>query len=140
LHGKTIETGRVTESKLLRKGEQIDTWYAAKTHDFRSLIQALMDPRWVWRVLPCSVHDITAARELVLAALAPYVNDLTIPPDGGYESGGHAVHTPVKRPRGGAGSTWRPERTTASCERCGVWANAAPPSWSHVGKHSTASP
>jgi hypothetical protein len=69
------------------------------------VIQALMDPRgvprWVSQVLPGSVHDITAARELVLAALGPYAKDLPVLADGGYEGAGHGVLTPVKAPNSG---------------------------------------
>ena len=105
LDGKVIDTDRVTEPKLSRKGKQIDAWYAGKTHDFGGLIQALMNPRgiplWVSEVMPGSVHDLTAARELVLAILAPYVNDLPVLADGGYEGAGHGVLVPVKTPKGG---------------------------------------
>ena len=105
LDGKVIDTDRVTEPKLSRKGKEIDAWYAGKTHDFGGLIQALMNPRgiplWVSEVLPGSVHDLTAARELVLAILAPYVNDLPVLDDGGYEGAGHGVLVPVKKPKGG---------------------------------------
>lgn len=105
LDGKVIDTDRVTEPKLSRKGKEIDAWYAGKTHDFGGLIQALMNPRgiplWVSEVLPGSVHDLTAARELVLAILAPYVNDLPVLADGGYEGAGHGVLVPVKKPKGG---------------------------------------
>jgi hypothetical protein len=105
LDGKVIDTDRVTEPKLSRKGKEIDAWYAGKTHDFGGLIQALMDPRgiprWVSTVRPGSVHDITAARDLVLAALAPYTGDLAILADGGYEGAGHGVRTPVKKPNNG---------------------------------------
>lgn len=105
LDGKVIDTDRVTEPKLSRKGKQIDAWYAGKTHDFGGLVQALMNPRgiplWVSEVMPGSVHDITAARALVLAILAPYVNDMPVLADGGYEGAGHGVLTPVKKPKDG---------------------------------------
>lgn len=105
LDGKVVECDRVRETKLSRKGREIDAWYSGKTHDFGGLIQALMDPRgiprWVSEVLPGSVHDITAARELVLAALGPYTGDLPILADGGYEGVGHGVYTPVKQRKDG---------------------------------------
>lgn len=105
LDGKVVDTDRVTEPKLSRKGKEIDAWYAGKTHDFGGLIQALMSPRgvplWVSEVMPGSVHDITAARKLVLAVLAPYVNDLPVLADGGYEGAGHGVLVPVKKPKDG---------------------------------------
>ncbi len=105
LDGKVVDTDRVTEPKLSRKGKEIDAWYAGKTHDFGGLIQALMNPRgiplWVSEVMPGSVHDITAARALVLAILSPYVGDLPVLADGGYEGAGHGVLVPVKKPKGG---------------------------------------
>ena len=105
LDGKVIDTDRVTEPKLSRKGKEIDAWYAGKTHDFGGLIQALMNPRgiplWVPEVMPGSVHDITAARTLVLAILAPYANDMPVLADGGYEGAGHGVLVPVKKPKDG---------------------------------------
>jgi hypothetical protein len=105
LDGKVVECDRVHEPKTSRKGEQIDAWYSGKTHDFGGLIQALMDPkgipRWVSEVLPGSTHDITAARELVLAILGAYTNDLPVLADGGYEGAGHGVYTPVKAPKDG---------------------------------------
>lgn len=105
LDGKVIDTDRVTEPKLSRKGKEIDAWYAGKTHDFGGLIQALMNPKgiplWVSEVMPGSVHDITAARALVLTILAPYVNDMPVLADGGYEGAGHGVLVPVKTPKGG---------------------------------------
>jgi hypothetical protein len=52
-------------------------------------------------VLPGSVHDITAARELVLAALAPYLGHLPVLADCGYQGAGKGIHTPVKQPKGG---------------------------------------
>ena len=105
LDGKIVHSDRVTEPKLSRKGKEIDAWYSGKTHDFGGLIQALMDPRgvprWVSDVLPGSVHDITAARELVLAALGPYTKDLPILADAGYEGAGHGVYVPVKQRKDG---------------------------------------
>lgn len=105
LDGKTVDCDRVHETKTSRKGKDIDAWYSGKTHDFGGLVQALMTPTgiplWVSEVLPGSVHDITAARELVLAALAPYRNQLPVLADGGYEGAGHGVLTPVKRPKDG---------------------------------------
>jgi hypothetical protein len=105
LDGKTVACDRVRETKTSRKGKQIDAWYSGKTHDFGGLIQALMDPAgiplWISEVLPGSVHDITAAREQVLAVLAPYLNELPVLADGGYEGAGHGVHTPVKQSKDG---------------------------------------
>ena len=43
----------------------------------------------------------TAARELVLPEARPYLNDLPILADSGYEGAGAGVHVPVKKPRRG---------------------------------------
>jgi len=56
---------------------------------------------WVSPVLPGGVHDITAAREHVLAILRPYLNDLPVMADSGYEGAGCGVHVPVRKPPGG---------------------------------------
>ena len=58
-------------------------------------------PLWISEVRPGSVHDITAARDLVLAILAPYLQDLPVLADSGYEGAGHGVYTPVKKPKDG---------------------------------------
>lgn len=104
LDGKTVATDRThAQKKTSRKGQEIDAWYSGKTHDFGGLIQALMNPRgiplWVSPVLPGSVHDITAARHLVLAALGPYLPDMPCLADGGYEGAGCGVKVPVKTPK-----------------------------------------
>jgi hypothetical protein len=105
LDGTTIGCDRVREIKTSRKGKEIDAWYSGKTHDFGGLLQALMAPDgvplWISEVRPGSVHDITATRELVLAALAPYLRGLPVLADGGYDGAGHGVYTPVKRPKDG---------------------------------------
>jgi len=105
LDGKVVDSDRVTETKISRKGREIDTWYSGKTHDFGGLIQALIAPDgiplWVSEVRPGSVHDITAARELVLSILSPYLGQMPVLADGGYEGAGHGVYTPVKKPTDG---------------------------------------
>ena len=58
-------------------------------------------PLWVSAVLPGGVHDITAAREHVLAVLRPFLKDLPVLADSGYEGAGCGVHVPVKQPAGG---------------------------------------
>jgi IS5 family transposase len=59
-------------------------------------------PLWVSPVLPGGAHDITAAREHVLAILRPFLKDLPALADSGYEGAGCGVHVPAKRPaRGG---------------------------------------
>jgi hypothetical protein len=55
-------------------------------------------PLWVSDVLPGSTHDLTAARELVLPEARPYLKDLPILADSGYEGAGAGVHVLVKKP------------------------------------------
>ena len=52
-------------------------------------------------MLPGSTHDLTAARELVLPEARPYLKDLPILADSGYEGAGAGVHVPVKKPARG---------------------------------------
>jgi hypothetical protein len=63
---------RAGEEIISRKGKEIDRWYSGKAHGFGGNIQALFTPDgiplWVCAGLPGGVHDITAAREPVLAA------------------------------------------------------------------------
>ncbi|HWG25450.1 transposase family protein [Actinospica sp.] len=84
-----IATDRLTEPKISKKGREIDAWYSGKAHAFGGVIQALMNPAglplWVPHVLPGSVHDLTAARELVLAILWPYTKTTPALADGGYD-------------------------------------------------------
>jgi DDE superfamily endonuclease len=49
-------------------------------------------------VLPGSTHDLTA-REHVLPQARPYLQDLPVLADSGYEGAG--VHVPVQKPAGG---------------------------------------
>jgi len=106
LDGKVFDTDRVAGKKLNKKGEPVDTWYAGKTHDFGGNVQALMDPsgipRWLSDVLPGGVHDVTAARRFVLPAVQPYLQDMPILADPGYQGAGHGVLTPVKKPKDGS--------------------------------------
>jgi hypothetical protein len=105
LDGTTIGCDRVRETKTSRRGKEIDAWYSGKIHDFGGLLQALMAPDglplWISEVLPGSVHDVTAARDLVLGALSPYLKDLPVLADGGYDGAGQGVYTPVKKPKDG---------------------------------------
>jgi len=63
------------------------------------VIQALVDlagePLWVSNVLPGSTHDVTAARELVLAIAWHYTAEMPILADCGCEGAGCGVLTPV---------------------------------------------
>jgi hypothetical protein len=77
-------------------------WYSGKAHEPAGNVQALAAPRgvplWVSDVLPGSTHDLTAARELVLPEARPYLKDLPILADSGYEGAGAGVHVPVRKP------------------------------------------
>lgn len=99
LDGKVVECDRVAGTKISKKGKEIDTWYSGKTHGFGGNVQALMDPngvpRWISDVHPGSEHDLTVARELVLAILWPYTKDMPVLADGGYVGAGCGVLTPV---------------------------------------------
>ena len=105
LDGKIVASDRCAEKKISRKGREIDRWYSGKAHAPGGNIQALSAPRgvplWVSGVLPGSTHDLTAAREHVLPGLRPYLKDLPVLADSGYEGAGAGVHVPVKRPVGG---------------------------------------
>ncbi len=104
LDGKVVAADRCLLKTVSRKGRDIDLWYSGKAHDFGGNIQAIFTPEgiplWVSDVLPGNTHDLAAARELVLGILRPYLKDLPVLADGGYEGAGHGVHTPVKRPSG----------------------------------------
>jgi DDE superfamily endonuclease len=58
-------------------------------------------PLWVSGVLPGSTHDLTAARELVLAQARPYLGKMPLLADSGYEGAGAGVHVPVRKPARG---------------------------------------
>jgi hypothetical protein len=105
LDGKVVATDRLKEKTISKKGTEIDRWYSGKAHGFGGNIQALFTPGgiplWISPVLPGGVHDITAAREHLLAILRPYLKDLPVLADSGYEGAGHGVHVPVRKPAGG---------------------------------------
>jgi hypothetical protein len=48
-------------------------------------------PLWVSAALPGSTHDITAARQLVLPEARPYLKEVPILADSGYEGAGAGV-------------------------------------------------
>jgi hypothetical protein len=104
LDGKVVASDRLREKIVSKKGKEIDRWYSGKTHAFGGNIQALFTPRgiplWVSDVLPGGVHDITAARQHLLAILRRYLKDLPVLADSGYEGAGADVHVPVKKPAG----------------------------------------
>ena len=106
LDGTLISSDRCAGKKTSKKGREIDRWYSGKAHHPAGNVQALAAPGgiplWVSDVLPGSTHDLTAARELVLPEARPYLKDLPILADSGYEGAGAGVHVPVKKPaRGG---------------------------------------
>jgi hypothetical protein len=105
LDGKVVAAGRCKEKTTSRKGREIDRWHSGKAHGFGGNIQALFTPGgiplWASPVLPGGVHDITAAREHVLAVLRPFLKNLPVLADSGYEGAGCGVHVPVKNPSGG---------------------------------------
>ncbi|MGI5206034.1 transposase family protein [Spirillospora sp. CA-108201] len=93
LDGKIFDTDRCRLSTISVKGEQIDSWYPGKTHDFGGNIQALFEPDgfpiWTSDVEPGHTVDITASRVLPILA------------DPGYDGAGHGVHIPFKQPTDG---------------------------------------
>ncbi|WP_188195675.1 transposase family protein [Nonomuraea sp. SYSU D8015] len=88
-----------------REGKEIDAWYSGKARASAANLQGLMTPGgfpiWISDALPGSTHDITAAREQVLATMRPYLKDMPLPADSGYEGSGAGVHVPVKQPADG---------------------------------------
>jgi len=107
LDGKVVDTDRVRIKTVSKKGKTIDLWYAGKTHDFGGNIQGIFRPDglplWLSDVLPGNVHDITAARELVLDIIRPFTKKMPVLADPGYEGAGQGVLTPVKQPSDGTG-------------------------------------
>ena len=105
MDGTLTSIDRVGEKKTSVKGKDIDAWYSGKTHTFAANLQALMTPCgfpiWVSDALPGSTHDVTAAREQVLATIRPYLKDMPVLADSGYEGAGLGVHVPVKQPADG---------------------------------------
>jgi len=106
LDGKVFSCDRYGEKTISVKGKLIDLWYSGKAGEHGGNIQALSGPTgfplWVSDVEPGSVHDLTAAREHVLAALyAAAARGLPALADGGYDGTGIGVHTPIKQPADG---------------------------------------
>jgi len=142
LDGKVIESDRLTESVISRKGHEIDAWYSGKTHRFGGNVQALMDPRgvprWVSDGLPGHVNGLAPARELVLAILWAYTGNTPVRADGGYTDAGCGVLTPV--PRRSDGLPLHADQrtyTTNGCKDFAASGNAASPSSSTAGKPSS---
>ena len=105
LDGTLVSSDRCAGKKTSRKGKEIDKWYSGKAREPAGNIQALAAPGgvplWVSDVLPGSTHDLTAARGLVLPGARPYLKDLPVLADSGYEGAGAGVHVPVKKPARG---------------------------------------
>ena len=105
LDGTLISSDRCADKKTSKKGKEIDKWYSGKAHQPAGNVQALASPGgvplWVSDVLPGSTHDLTAARDLVLPGARPYLKDLPILADSGYEGAGAGVHVPVRKPARG---------------------------------------
>jgi hypothetical protein len=105
LDGTLISSDRCAGTKTSKKGKEIDAWYSGKAHEPAGNVQALAAPVGiplrVSDVLPGSTHDLTAARELVLPQARPYLKDLPILADSGYEGAGAGVLVPVKKPARG---------------------------------------
>lgn len=107
LDGKLFSADRLGEKTISVRGEQIDAWYSGKSREQGGNIQALSAPDgfplWVSDVEPGSVHDLTAARTHVLAALYWAASQLDLPTlaDGGYDGAGIGVFTPIKQPANG---------------------------------------
>ena len=101
LDGTLIASDRCADKKTSRKGKEIDKWYSGKAHRPAGNVQGLAAPHgmplWVSGALPGSTHDLTAARELVLPEARPYLKDLPVLADSGYEGAGAGVLVPVKR-------------------------------------------
>jgi DDE superfamily endonuclease len=102
LDGTLISSDRCADKKTSKKGKEIDKWYSGKARQPAGNVQALASPGgvplWVSDVLPGSTHDLTAARGLVLPGARPYLKDLPVLADSGYEGAGAGVHVPVKKP------------------------------------------
>jgi hypothetical protein len=101
------ELDRCREKIESVKGQTVDLWYSGKSHQHGGNIQALFAPDgfplWISHVEPGSVHDLTAAREHVLAALYASASRHGLPTlaDPGDEGVGHGVFTPIKQPTDG---------------------------------------
>ena len=71
-----------------------------------------------------STHDLTAARKHVLPQARPYLKDLPLLADSGYEGARAGVHVPVRKPaRGELDPGHEPE--TRCCGPCATRVNAA---------------
>jgi hypothetical protein len=101
LDGKIVGSDRCHEKTASRKGKETGLWYSGKRKDFGGNIQAVFypdgRPMWVSDVLPGNVNDLTAAREMVLAVIGPFVDKMPVLADAGYEGAGHGILTPTRK-------------------------------------------
>jgi hypothetical protein len=102
LDGTLIPTDRV--AARAERGHHL--WYSGKHHAFGGNLQVVFDPTgfplWVAQVRPGSIHDLTAARELVLPALYPHAaRGLPGLGDKGYTGAGVGIHVPIRHQPGG---------------------------------------
>jgi hypothetical protein len=144
LDGKIVSAGRCHEKAVSRKGREIDLWYSGKKKDSGGNIQGLFYPdglpAWISDVLPGNVHDLAAAREMVLPVLRNYRGEIPALADCGYEGAGHGIFTPVKKPQGvkELDINARTRNTLLSSARClGKEASRCSPS---ARRHSRTSP
>jgi hypothetical protein len=104
LDGKVVASDRLREKTISRTGRETDRWYSGKAHGFRGNIQALFTPgRYPAVGFRCAarrVHDLTAAREHLLAVVRPYLAKLPVLANSGYEGAGRGIRVPVKKPAG----------------------------------------
>ena len=101
LDGKIVGSDRCHEKTASRKGKETGLWYSGKRKDFGGNIQAVFypdgRPMWVSDVLPGNVNDLSAAREMVLAVIGPFVDKMPVLADAGYEGARHGILTPTRK-------------------------------------------
>lgn len=143
LDGKLMEADRCTEKTVSVKGKLIDLWYSGKAQRHGGNIQAVFAPDgfplWVSEVAPGSTHDLTVAREQVLAALYAVAKHLPTLADGGYDGAGAGVLR-RSRSRTGGTCTWTTRPSTCSCGPCAASVNVASPCSPSAGGPSSTSP
>jgi hypothetical protein len=80
------------------KGEQIDAWYAGKTHASGGNVQALFEPDGfpirTSDVEPGGAVDIQAARPYVFGAVCPAARTMPVLADPGCQGAGRPSLTP----------------------------------------------
>jgi hypothetical protein len=71
-------------------------------------------------VLPGSAHDVTAARDLFPAVLAPYLGHLPVLADDGYHGADRGVYPRSRSPGTDTNSTLTRTRIAGCYEACGA--------------------